>query len=211
MLLGAARRRLAGRALSGASAAVAAFNLLVVCGYILSYSDLVSPPARPPGRLSALMGAVALFYLMLATGVLVLRGDSAVRPQAPGAARRSRPAPSAACGRQCGTGRPRRRAGLRVRTPHRFPSPGNRCAHCRTCRRIWKASASCNSAISISSAFLSENDLARVVDAAVETAPPPGGRHRRPDFLPRRPCGRLHPPTGTRQGRRRSLRLHGQS
>ncbi len=71
MLLGTARRKLAGRALTGARTAVAAFNLLVACGYILSYSDLVSR-LHAPGRLSALMGAAALFYLMLATGVLVL-------------------------------------------------------------------------------------------------------------------------------------------
>jgi len=72
MLLGAARRRFAGLALGGARAAIAAFNLLVVCGYILSYSDLVSR-LRAPGRLSAVMGATALFYLMVATGVLMLR------------------------------------------------------------------------------------------------------------------------------------------
>ncbi|MDR3703170.1 MAG: metallophosphoesterase [Candidatus Sulfopaludibacter sp.] len=72
MLLGAARRKLVGPALRAARAAIAAFNLLVVSGYILSYSDLVSR-LHAPGHLSALMGAIALFYLMLATGVLALR------------------------------------------------------------------------------------------------------------------------------------------
>ncbi len=72
MLLGAARRKLTGRALIAARTAVVVFNLLVVCGYILSYSDLVSR-LRAPGRFSAVMGAAALFYLMVAAGVLGLR------------------------------------------------------------------------------------------------------------------------------------------
>jgi predicted MPP superfamily phosphohydrolase len=72
MLLAAARPRLAGSALVAARVAVTLFNLLLVAGYVLSFSDL-SARLQAPGRLASLMGAGALFYLMVASGMMAVR------------------------------------------------------------------------------------------------------------------------------------------
>ncbi len=71
MVLALARRRLSGSALAAARAGVALFLVLLVCGYALSYSDLAAR-LQAPGKLAALMGAAALVYLMVASGMLAL-------------------------------------------------------------------------------------------------------------------------------------------
>ena len=184
MLLGAARRRFAGRALSGARAAIAAFNLLVVCGYILSYSDLVSR-LRAPGHLSALMGAAALFYLMVATGVLMLHAVLQIRstsawprtwiPTAAACCMRPAMRSTGGCpSRVLGYGYVRR-TDFRVREVD-VPIP-NLPRDLEGFRILQLSDIHL-------SPFLSENDLARVVDAASGDAAPPGGGHRRPDLRP---------------------------
>jgi uncharacterized protein len=71
LLLRAATRRFAGRALLAARLAIALFDFMLLIGYILSYSDVT---ARLPmsGKFTSIAGAVALVYLMLASGVSVL-------------------------------------------------------------------------------------------------------------------------------------------
>jgi hypothetical protein len=71
MLLRGAFRRLAGPALAGARWAIAVFNLLLLVGYVFSFSDPVAR-MRIPGRIAGLMGAATLVYLMVASGVLAL-------------------------------------------------------------------------------------------------------------------------------------------
>jgi predicted MPP superfamily phosphohydrolase len=71
LLLRAAKRRFAGRTLLAARAAIALFDFVLLIGYVLSYSDVT---ARLPmsGEFTSIAGAVALVYLMLASGVSVL-------------------------------------------------------------------------------------------------------------------------------------------
>jgi hypothetical protein len=72
LLLRAARRRLKGPALLQASIGLVVFNLLLIVGYLCSYSDLT---ARLPisGRFTSIAGAVTLVYLIVAAGVLAMQ------------------------------------------------------------------------------------------------------------------------------------------
>ncbi len=67
----AAGRRFSGTARSTARAAILSFDAVLATGYALSFSDLTAR-LHAPGRMAALAGAATLFYLMMATGVLVL-------------------------------------------------------------------------------------------------------------------------------------------
>lgn len=71
MLLHAARQRLAGPALVAARLAVALFDLLLLAGYVLSFSDLAAR-LKAAGRIATVMGGCTLVYLILSTGVLAL-------------------------------------------------------------------------------------------------------------------------------------------
>jgi predicted MPP superfamily phosphohydrolase len=169
MLLSAARRHLVRPALSAAYGAIAAFDLLVVSGYILSYSDLVAR-MHAPGRLAALMGAAALFYLMLASGVLVLRAvlqfaHKCLAPHVDPDRRRLLHAAGnavlAAPVAVLGYGYVRR-TDFRVREID-VPIP-NLPRDLEGCRILQLSDIHLGP-------FLNEGDLARVVDAAVETRP----------------------------------------
>ena len=69
--LRAAKRRFAGVALLAARLGIALFDFILLIGYVLSYSDVT---ARLPmsGRFTSIAGAAALVYLMLASGISVL-------------------------------------------------------------------------------------------------------------------------------------------
>ncbi len=72
LLLRAAGRRLAGRSLIAARVAVVLFDVLLVVGYVFTWSDFVAR-LPIPGRPAMLMGAGTLAYLMVATLVMGMR------------------------------------------------------------------------------------------------------------------------------------------
>jgi predicted MPP superfamily phosphohydrolase len=69
LLMGAADRRLANRARSAAHAAILVFDALLVVGYCFTFSPLRAW-LRVPGSFGLVMGATALTYLMTATAAL---------------------------------------------------------------------------------------------------------------------------------------------
>jgi predicted MPP superfamily phosphohydrolase len=72
MLLRSAAGRWAGVRLSAARWAIFAFDALLVAGYVLSFSELLSWLHMPP-RMGAFMAAGALAYLIVATVCVVVR------------------------------------------------------------------------------------------------------------------------------------------
>ena len=70
--LRAARRRFSGRALTAARTTAFLFDVLLVVGYLFTWLDLMSR-LRVPGRPAMFAGAATLAYLFGATGVLVVR------------------------------------------------------------------------------------------------------------------------------------------
>ncbi len=72
MLLGAARRRFTGSRLFAARATVTSFDLVLATAYLLSFSDLASRLGAP-GRLAGVAGAAALSFLFLSAAVWSLR------------------------------------------------------------------------------------------------------------------------------------------
>ncbi|SPE24267.1 Metallophosphoesterase [Candidatus Sulfopaludibacter sp. SbA3] len=169
LLLGAAHKRLAGPALRATRAAIALFDLLLFAGYVLSFSDLAAR-LRVPGRLASVVGACALVYLMIATGVLALhtavqyirkRFEPSLDPGRRRLLNAAGNAVLAAPFAVLGYGYVRR-TDFRVREID-VPIPD--LPHDLDGLRILQLSD-----IHLS-AFLGEADLARVVDAAVETRP----------------------------------------
>jgi uncharacterized protein len=169
LLLRTAKRRLAGGALLAARAAIVLFNLLLFAGYCLSFSDLA---ARLPvyGPVASIAGATALVYLIIASGVLALysvlqfgrrRLAPDVNPErrrllnAAGNVLMAAPFAAMAYGYV-------RRTDFQVREVD-VPVPG--LPQDLDGLRILQLSD-----IHLG-AFLSESELARVVDAAVETRP----------------------------------------
>jgi uncharacterized protein len=71
VLFGYARRRFSGRALTCARAAILVFDVIVLGGFLLSLSDFVSF-RRLPGSASQVAGAASLVYFILAGGALVV-------------------------------------------------------------------------------------------------------------------------------------------
>ncbi len=71
LLARAARRRFTGRALKAARTAIAAFNVLLAIGFVFTSSEVVSVAPVPP-RLAMILGAFTLGYLIAATVVLAL-------------------------------------------------------------------------------------------------------------------------------------------
>ena len=72
MLLRSAARRWTGARLTVARTAIAVFDLLLLAGYLLSFSELLSW-LRVPSRIGAYLAAFALVYLMIATAAVVVR------------------------------------------------------------------------------------------------------------------------------------------
>jgi len=71
LLMRAAKRRLTGAALLAARIGIALFDFVLLIGYVLSYSDVT---ARLPmsGEFTSIAGAAALVYLTVASGISVL-------------------------------------------------------------------------------------------------------------------------------------------
>ena len=72
ILLRGAARRLTGATLAAARAGIALFDLLLLIGYLLSFSELLSW-LRVPSRFGAYLAAFALAYLLVATVAVVVR------------------------------------------------------------------------------------------------------------------------------------------
>ena len=77
LLMGVADRRLRGAARPAGRAAIFLFDALVVAGYACTFSSLVGR-LRIPGPLGLAMGASALTYLMTATAVLAVHQTLAI-------------------------------------------------------------------------------------------------------------------------------------
>jgi predicted MPP superfamily phosphohydrolase len=170
LLLAAARRRLRDRALLAAQAAVVLFTTAVGFGYALTWSEFLSRVPLPT-RAATLWGAAALAYLLVASATLGVRWafrrferrvgtkfDPARRRVLQIAGNFAVAAPAAAVG----YGAFIERFDLRVREID-IPLPG--LAHDLDGLRILQLSD-----IHLS-AFLSERELARVIDAALTLRP----------------------------------------
>ena len=72
LLIAAAKRRFAGRAFIAAPTAIVVFNSVVLVGYVLSYSD-VTARLTFSGDATSIAGAVTLVYLIIASGILGLQ------------------------------------------------------------------------------------------------------------------------------------------
>jgi hypothetical protein len=169
-LLGAAARRFSGWRCTVARSAIVLADILLAIGYLLTWSDLVAR-LRLPGRPAAVLGAVALTYLMASTILYVLYGilkavrnhmaadvDSGRRQALNAAGSVVMAAPLAVIG----YGSLIQRTDFRVRELD-APIPG--LPHDLDGLRVLQLSD-----IHLS-AFLSESELARVIDAAIELRP----------------------------------------
>ena len=72
LLLRAAARRWTGFCLGAARAAIATLDLLLLAGYLLSFSELLSW-LRVPSRIGAYLAAFSLAYLAIAATAVIVR------------------------------------------------------------------------------------------------------------------------------------------
>ena len=72
LLLAAARRRFTGAGLQAARAAIVLFDAVLAIGYAMTFSELLSTSGFPR-RAGTYLGAAAMTYLLLASSILALR------------------------------------------------------------------------------------------------------------------------------------------